>query len=208
MLEYGASRATVRTALNQLRHAGLVERIQGTGTFAVAERYSLRLVEIHGVDGQIDPNAALTADVLEKTVVPMPAPVAAQLGEQSGAPCLRLEYRGLSNGRVIALCTNYLRFPEAAAVQDTPFNSHWYDLMADSNLDVACTELLIEAVLADDPELAELLEVELNSPVIAAQQVIRDSTGRPYDFAILRLRADRIAVLARGVAKNDVGGTG
>jgi GntR family transcriptional regulator len=116
-----------------------------------------------------------------------------------------LEYRGLSHGRVIALCTNYLRFPEAAAVLDTPFNSHWYDLMAGAGLDVACTELLIEAVLADDPELADLLEVEVNSPLLAAQQVIRDDTGRPYDFAILRLRADRIAILARGIARDESG---
>jgi GntR family transcriptional regulator len=207
MLEHNASRATVRAALNQLRHAGLVERLQGTGTFVVAERFAVRLVELHGVEGSLSPAAAgLTADVIDKSVVPMPSSVAAQLGDQSGAPCLRLEYRSLSNGRVIALCTNYVRFPEAAAVQDTDFNSHWYDLMADADLDVAGTELLLEAVLADDPGLAELLEVELNAPLLAAQQVIRDATGRPYDFAILRMRADRLSVLARGIAQSGSAG--
>jgi GntR family transcriptional regulator len=206
MLEHNASRATVRAALNQLRHAGLVERLQGTGTFVVAERFAVRLVELHGVDGALDPAAGLTADVIDNSVVPMPASVAAQLGDQSGAPCLRLEYRSLSNGRVIALCTNYLRFPEATAVQHADFNSHWYDLMADASLEVAGTELLLDAVLADDPGLAELLEVELNAPLLAAQQVIRDATGRPYDFAILRMRADRLSVLARGTAQR--GGAG
>jgi GntR family transcriptional regulator len=205
MLEYSASRGTVRAALSQLRAAGLVERVQGTGTFAVAERYALRLVELHGVEAEISPDAGLSADVLDASVVPMPAPVAAVLNEPLGTPCLRLEYRGLSHGRVIALCTNYLRFPEAAAVRETPFNSHWYDLMAGAGLDVAGTELLIEAVLADDPELADLLEVERNAPLLAAQQVIRDDTGRPYDFAILRLRADRIAILARGIARTESG---
>ncbi|HEX4431804.1 MAG TPA: GntR family transcriptional regulator [Frankiaceae bacterium] len=203
MIEYGASRATVRSALNQLRLGGQVERIQGTGTFVVAERYALRLVEFHGVERAISPDAMLTADVLDNRVVPMPAPVAAQLEETTGAPCLRLEYRGLSHGRVIALCTNYLRFPEAAAVMNLPFDSHWYDLMTAAGLDVAGTDLLIEAVLADDSDLAGLLEVEVNAPLLAAQQVIRDGNGRPFDFAILRLRADRIALLARGVAQKD-----
>jgi GntR family transcriptional regulator len=200
MLEYAASRATVRSALHLLRLSGIVERVQGTGTFALTERYQLRLVELHGVDQELTDGPSFTADVLDKSVVPMPAPVAAQLEDTTGAPCLRLEYRGLSRGRVIALCTNYLRFPEAEAVLAVPFDSHWYELMDRARLDVAATDLLIEAVLADDADLAQLLEVELNSPLLAAQQVIRDGAGRPYDFAILRLRADRAALLARGVA--------
>ncbi len=202
MLEYGASRATVRSALQLLRVGGIVERVQGTGTFALTARYQLRLVELHGVDQELSDGPSFTADVLDKSVVPMPAPVAAQLEDTPGAPCLRLEYRGLSRGRVIALCTNYLRFPEAEAVLKVPFDSHWYELMDRARLDVAATDLLIEAVLADDPDLAQLLEVELKSPLLAAQQVIRDGNGRPYDFAILRLRADRAALLARGVAAN------
>jgi len=38
MIEYRCSRATVRAALDLLRGAGLIERMQGTGTFVVAER--------------------------------------------------------------------------------------------------------------------------------------------------------------------------
>jgi GntR family transcriptional regulator len=205
MLEYSASRATVRAALNQLRISGVVERVQGTGTFVVAERYALRLIELHGIDEKLSDEAAFTADVLEMRVIPMPAPVAAQLQDTTGAPCLRLEYRGLSHGRVNSLCTNYLRFPEAAAVLDVPFDGHWYGLMAAAELDVAGTDLLIEAVLADDPDLAALLEVEVGAPLLAAQQVIRDGNGRPYDFAVLRMRADRLSLLARGVARNDAG---
>lgn len=205
MLEYGSPRATVRAALDRLRNAGLVERTQGSGTFAVAERYAMRLVELHGVTEGPSQDVGLTPDVLEKRVVPMPGPVAAQLEDQVGAPCLRLEYRSLSRGRVVALCTNYLRFPEAATVQTASFTSHWYELLDAAELDVAETDLLIESVLADDPELASLLEVELNAPLIAAQQVIRDGDGRPYNFAILRMRADRIAVMARGVAAEGSG---
>jgi GntR family transcriptional regulator len=202
MLEYGASRATVRSALQLLRMGGLIERVQGTGTFVLTERYQLRLVELHGVDHELSDGATFTAEVLDQQVIPMPAPVAAHLDDVTGAPCLRLEYRGLSRGRVVALCTNYLRFPEAQAVMNVSFDSHWYELMRAAQLDVAATDLLIEAVLADDPDLAHLLEVEVGSPLLAAQQVIRDGSGRPYDFAVLRLRGDRAALQASGIARN------
>ena len=111
MLEYAASRATVRSALHLLRLSGIVERVQGTGTFALTERYQLRLVELHGVDQELTDGPSFTADVLDKSVVPMPAPVAAQLEDTTGTVSAP-GYRGLSRGRVIALCTNYLRFPE------------------------------------------------------------------------------------------------
>ena len=197
MLQYGSTRATVRAALESLRHDGLIERLHGAGTFAVAERLELRLVELHGVDATPSDDAGFGSEVLDMQVVPMPAPVAAYLDEPHGAPCLRLEYLGYQRNRVIALCTNYLRFPEADAVRATPFRSHWYQLMADARLAVGSTDLLIEAILADD-HMAELLDVEVGSAVLAAQQVIRDETGRPYDFAILRSRADRMALMARG----------
>src|SRR3954453_3684831 len=70
MLEYGATRATVRDALHLLRLGGIVERVQGTGTFALAERYQLRLVELHGVDQELTDGPGFTADVLDKSVVP------------------------------------------------------------------------------------------------------------------------------------------
>jgi len=137
--------------------------------------------------------------MLDKSVVPMPSTVAAQLQEPLGSPCLRLEYRALDAGHVLGLCTNYLRFPEAAAVNDAPFHSYWYDLLDAARLTVGSSDLLIEAVLADDEDLAAQLDVDLNAPLVAVQQVIRDETGRPYDFALLRFRADRFSIMARAI---------
>jgi GntR family transcriptional regulator len=197
MASYQSTRATVREALDLLRRAGLLERMKGTGTLVVAQRYAMRLVEAHGV-APAAPRGRLTgftAQVLDKKIVPMPVTVASYLEEQPGTPCLLLEYIGHDRGRIVGVYTNYLRFPEASAVMAAPFNSHWYHLMEDAGLDVAESDFLLECTLAD-ALLADLLEIPPGAPIVAMQQVIRDGDGRPYDFAILRSRADAMALLS------------
>lgn len=198
MLAYGVSRQTVRDALDLLRQEGLIERLQGTGTLVLAARDATQLMDVHGV---VTPAPGgfvrgLTPRVLEKTVVPMPRPVAAALEEDEGAPCLLLEYAALSGDRVTGLCTNYLRFPEADRVAATAFTGDWYRLMRDAGLAVTETDLLMEATLADE-ELAAVLETAPGAPVLTMEQVIRDETGRPYDFAVLRCRGDRLSLFSR-----------
>jgi GntR family transcriptional regulator len=191
MLTYRASRGTVREALDLLRQEGVIERIQGTGTLVIAQRFEKRLVEIHGVT-TADPNA-FASHVLIRRPIPMPAVVALHLDEPAGSPCLMLEYVGIAHGGAVGVYTNYLRYPEADRVAATAFHGHWYQLLADAGLAIAETDLLIEALVADDA-VAERLGIPTGRPLLAMQQVIRDDDGRPYCFAILRHRADRIAV--------------
>jgi GntR family transcriptional regulator len=196
MLAHRASRAVVREALDLLRREGIVERLPGTGTLVLTQRYTARLVEAHGVTdvhfGQ------LSSHVITQRELPMPGIVANQLDERPGAPCLMIEYIGLSAGTVVGLYTNYLRYPEAdavAAVATVPGWAHWYSLLSDAGLAVAETDLMIEVVLADEP-VADVLGVPIGHALLAMQQVIRDDSGRPYDFALLRHRGDRLSLLS------------
>jgi GntR family transcriptional regulator len=191
MLGYRATRGTVREALDLLRQEGVVERIQGTGTLVIAHRFEGRLIEIHGVT-EVERTAYAT-HVLARQELPMPTVVAMHLDEPAGTPCLMIEYIGIAHGGVVGLYTNYLRFPEADRVAATPFHSHWYALLSDAGLEIGETDLLIEALVADDV-VAERLGIVPGDPLLAMQQVIRDDAGRPYDFAILRHRADRLAI--------------
>jgi GntR family transcriptional regulator len=200
MLAYGVPRATVREALDLLRREGLVERQQGTGTRCVARRESVRLVEAHGTaeDRSHPMVGGVRPRVIEQRTVPMPPAVARYLGERAGAPCLLLEYVALVLGEPHAVCANYVRYPEAERVAATAFGADWYTLMADAGLVVAETDFVIEAMLADRP-VADLLGIPVGAPVMALEQVIRDATGRPYDFAVIRSRGDRAGLLSRAV---------
>ncbi len=205
MTAYEASRGTVRDALDLLRHEGVIERIQGTGTLVRGQRFERRLIELHGATDP-DPTAFAT-HVLEERVIPMPPVVAQRLGEPVGAACLLLEYIGIAHGEVVGLYTNYLRMPEGDAVARTPFRGHWYVLLKEAGLTIGGTDLLIDSQTADE-WVADHLGVPPGFPILAVEQVIRDDTGRAYDFAFLRHRGDRLALKSeacRPVIKEEVG---
>jgi len=199
MLAYSAPRATVRGALDLLRREGLVHRVQGTGTLAVDQRLAARLLEVHGAEEQQTLSPGLSTRVLAREVVPMPRAVATQLDEQPGTDCLLYEYVGYLYGDALGVYTNYVRFPQAALARTARFDSHWYAMLAAAGLGVGETELVIEVLCADD-SLAALLGIQAGRPILGMEQVIRDPDGRPYDFAILRSRADRLSLVSRAVS--------
>ncbi|MGC5247413.1 GntR family transcriptional regulator [Gordonia sp. DT219] len=193
MLSERQSRATVRAALGLLRDEGVVERIPGTGTLAVAQRFSLRLTELHGSEPMVD--RGISNQVLEQSTIPMPRRVAEKLDSPVGSPCLLIEYIGYHHGQPAGIYTNYLRYPEAEAVENIEFRSHWWALMDDAGLTVGATELVIESMAADE-ELAAALHTEVGDPILGVEQLILDETMRPFDYALLRNRGDRMALLS------------
>ncbi|MGZ0146013.1 GntR family transcriptional regulator [Kribbella sp. WER1] len=200
MMTYGAPRAAVREALDLLRGEGLVERIQGTGTLAVAPRRAAKLVEIHGFleDGQVA-IPGLSNRILAHEVVPMPRIAARRLGVQAGQDCLLIEYIGYLYGQILGVYTNYIRFPEAEVVLAAPFDSDWYTMLDAAGLSIGETDFLIEVLPADEV-LAQVLDLEPGRPVLAFEQVIRDQRGEAYDYAILRSRGDRISLMSDAVS--------
>lgn len=200
MMTYAAPRAIVREALDLLRREGLIERIQGTGTLAVAQRHAARLVEFHGVDGTEEATVAGVSNrVLSREVIAMPRIVARHLGEEPGTDCLLYEYVGYLYGQTLGVYTNYVRFPEAERIMAAPFPSDWYTMLRAAGVAVGETDLLIEVLPADDA-VADLLDMPVGRPLLGMQQVIRDEAGRPYDYAILRSRGDRISLMSRAMS--------
>lgn len=197
MLRYAVPRAVVREALGLMRREGIIERVQGTGTMTVAQRYAYRLVEVHGVE-PLEAYAGVTNGIVTRTPTRMPRAVARHLDEEPGTECLLYEYVGYLEGQPIGVYTNYLRYPEAESIGDARLDHHWYAMLDHAGVTVGETDLLIEVVAADD-DLAALLDMAPGQPLLAMQQVIRDESGRPYDFAILRHRGDRISLLSRAV---------
>lgn len=199
MLTYTAPRASVREALELLRAEGLVHRVQGTGTLAVDQRLAARLLEVHGAEEQQTLAPGLSSRVLAREMVPMPRAVARHLEEEPGTDCLLYEYVGYLYGEALGVYTNYVRLPEAEAIAEARFDSHWYALLDEAGLEIGESDLVIEVIVADD-SLADLLGVLPGRPILGMEQVIRDAAGRPYDFAILRSRADRLSLVSRAVS--------
>jgi GntR family transcriptional regulator len=196
MESFGVQRAAVRQSLAMLRSEGVVERLQGIGTFAVRDRFVTGLSEIHGEkkDGGLLDRAR--PEPLDETAVPAPEFVATKLGLEAGENVLRLEYVSYFDGAPQGVATNYVAFPEADALSGAPFKTDWYQLLRDSDLTIGSSEWVLGAVNADS-SVASLLEVTPGAAVMLGEQVICDDGGRPYDFAVCYIRTDRYAFSTR-----------
>ncbi len=192
MTHYSSPRQTVRDALGLLRDEGLIDRLQGTGTFVVIRREAMPLLEAQGVNGNLH---RLVVRELRREVVPLPPPVARKLEQEPGAPGLLVDYLIFGEGQPWSLGTNYVRFPQAEALRDIPLHWHWYELLERAGLTIGSSSFLIEAMVADE-SVAMHLECSPGSPVLAFEQVIRDEEGIPFDVAFGRSRGDRFALFS------------
>ena len=195
MVSFGASRSVVRDALSWLRNEGVIDRLQGVGTFVVSVPAQSRLTEAHGMSPRFS-LPKLQPSVLDIEVVPTPAPVVARLGVHSSPTCARIEYVALAGDQPVGLATNYVIFPEADALLRATFRTDWYNYLSDAGLPIGDTEFVIGAVTADASS-ARLLGVAEGAPLLYMEQVIEDTVARRYNFAIIYCRSDSFMLLSR-----------
>ncbi|MFD5390949.1 GntR family transcriptional regulator [Streptomyces sp. NPDC127074] len=114
--DYGASRNTVRQALDLLRAERLVERQPGVGTVVVAEKYPHGLDRLMGLAETLHEHGRVTNEVRTVGPVPAPACVADRLCVPARTDVLYVErLRRLGGGRASAarrLLTPLLRDPD------------------------------------------------------------------------------------------------
>jgi GntR family transcriptional regulator len=199
MAGHGATRGVVREALALLRRERLIERTQGVGTYAVRSTTHAQLTEMHGA-GQSGSllEAGIRPRILDRSVIEATPTVAKRLGVESGTPCLRYEYVALIGDEPIGPATNYVLFPEASRLLDTPFNTHGYQLLDAAGIQMGASEFVMGCVLAD-AATAELAGVPEGSALLLVEQLIRDADGRPWDLAFFYVRADRFVFVSRSL---------
>jgi GntR family transcriptional regulator len=198
MVAHGASRATVREALNMLRQEGVIDRQQGTGTFVISHTASTQLREAHGVF-RPEHNSMFEhhrTNEIDRSRVPVPDIVASRLEAEPGETCLRFEYVASYNDEVFAVATNYVLDPEASAIGTIPLGQSWYELLDRAQLTVGESEFVIGCMNADE-QTASVLSVEPGSALLTMEQVIRDDRGRLYNFAFVASRGDRNSIVSR-----------
>lgn len=197
MVRFGASRSVVREALDLLRSEGLINRVQGIGTFVLSAPTPRPLLEIHGFASPEHRSAMrVWPHLLDADVVPTPEPVAARLCPDASPTCLLIEYVAVLDNQSVALATNYVLFPEAEVLRATRFDTDWYTYLLNAGLRCACTEFLIGAHAAD-ALTAQVLGIREGSPLMYLEQVIEDQTGRRYNFAIIQSRGDSMLLSSR-----------
>ncbi|HUF33986.1 MAG TPA: GntR family transcriptional regulator [Acidimicrobiales bacterium] len=171
---YGASRVTVRRALEHLRTAGLVDSRQGFGWFAAVDPLRQSLGRLGTIEAQLAASGVVPERrVLGFAFVAAPAPVAAVLGE---GPVLQVRRVNLADGNPFARVTVWC--PEAlgaelsrADVERSPF----YELLG---IELGGASQVIGAVAAPADDAA-VLEVPAGSPLLRCWRVTTSVSGEP-----------------------------
>jgi len=171
--EYGASRVTVRRALEVLRDAGLVDSRQGFGWFVAADPVRQALGRLGTIESQLAAEGVHSERrVLDFRFVAAPPRVRELLDTET---VLRVRRINLADGQPFALVTvwcpeRYGAELSRADVERSPF----YELIG-VELGGAVQTIGAAAAAADD---AHLLGIPVGSPVLRCERVTSSVAGQ------------------------------
>lgn len=172
--EYGASRVTVRRALELLREHGLVDSRQGFGWFVAADPVRQSLARLGTIESQLaEEGVDSTRRVLDFRFVSAPKRAREVLGSET---VLRVRRLNLADGEPFALVTVWCPEEHGASLSRADVErSPFYELMG-IELGGATQTIGAAAATAHD---AELLLVPAGSPVLRCERITRSVDGRP-----------------------------
>ncbi|HEX5097660.1 MAG TPA: GntR family transcriptional regulator [Acidimicrobiia bacterium] len=189
---YGASRVTVRRALDQLRREGLVVSRRGSGWFAALDPVRQPLGRVTTVEAAVEAAGARPSRrILSFAFVAAPTAVAGALGLRDDADVLRVERVNLADDEPFALVTVWVRGDLGAGlsrahVERAPF----YDLLPVRGVSLAHAQQTITAELAA-PDHARLLDVDAGSPLLLLRRTTFDVDDAPVLYSEHRYPAGR-----------------
>lgn len=203
MEQLSATRASVRTALQMLAHDGLVSRQVGDGTLIREIITSIPLGRPGPVLDQDAPRT-ISSELVERYTLAAPPFLAECLAVPIGAPIVMIENLIRQNGVPSSVFVSYVR-PEVAA--NGPEPPERGDRTAPANervllahlrgVEIGDADVYVEAIACDD-RTGRLLGVEVGTPLLQREILLRDAAGDPVQLAFVTYRGDRTALYASG----------
>ena len=195
--KYGVSRGIVRDALAILAEQGLVERVRGAGTFALAPSALQHDIEVSRDLAQ-EMNTNGTRVAIRTTYAalhPAPSFIAERLEIPTGTEVVILESVTSLDGFPLSIRSAFMPADPFGGLLDRPastLNRSPYELIAGMLSEpVGDTELQIGCSGAD-PISAGFLQVEVGFALLDSSRVIRALDGRPLEYSVSHARSDRI----------------
>ena len=190
----GVSRLTLREAVNALKHEGIVNSIQGKGTFVSCC--------IDSISNTINNNMGISEMIMasgyqpgvshfEKKLVRADKNVAEKLRITEGADVLVLKRIRTADDKPVVYSMDYMA-PSLSAefLAITDENVSLYEFIEDVcavKLGMGLAEII--PCLAE-PWLAEMLDIKTGDPVLMIKQTVHDIQGTPLLYAEEYLRPD------------------
>jgi GntR family transcriptional regulator len=197
---FEVSRVTVRKALRELSQEGLLEQIQGAGTFVNrAPHVEQRLSTLTSFSEDMRARGMVPGSiVLRQEVVPSGEIIARQLELDPGTPVVQIERVRTADGEPMAVERTYLpagRFPDLENVDLTDV-SLYETLSSRWSTQVAIADQWYSVIRPTESE-AGLLGVQPDHPAMLVERVTRDPAGDIVEYVRSLYRGDRYEVHAR-----------
>src|SRR5579859_4241046 len=182
---YRVSRATVRQALSELVHEGLLYRQHGKGTFVCEPRVQQTLSELISFSEELQRRGKRPGGLLiVSELVRGSENVREQLRLTDSEQAIRLERIRTADGAPVAYEIDYLPYPRAAGIYQRArevAEGSLYSLMTAEGFRPYIAEQGLHADRASERE-AELLRTEAGDPGLRLICTTFDQTGSPIEY--------------------------
>lgn len=176
---YGASRVTVRKALESLRDAGLVDSRQGFGWFVAVDRVRQSLAQLSTIERDLaERGVEAERQILDFAFVAASAHVRGVLGVDQ---VLRVRRLNLADGAPFARVTVWCPAELGASLSRADVSARpFYELLP---VQIGGATQTIGAALAESAD-ANVLAVPVGSPVLRCERVTRDVGDHPVLLSV------------------------
>jgi GntR family transcriptional regulator len=180
---FGVAHMTVRHAVDGLVRDGLVVRRRGSGTFVVNNRAISRSANrLQSFSDEVGSDST-GARVIRQGEISPTHEIAESLELPKAGNVVELVRLRTIDGVPASVQQVFVPVRVAPGLaQEDMTDRSLYHYLADNGITLERAEQRLFAVAAE-PWLAELLEVEPSSPLLAAERLSRDAGNRPVEFA-------------------------
>jgi len=191
---FQVSRITVRRAIQNLVHRGLLEIRRGLGTFVLSPRIEAELTKLTGfVEDMNVAGRKATARVLGQGIVAASARVAERLQVAKGTKVMRIKRVRLADNMPVSLDETYLPLALGRQIVQNDLRLHPIFTLLEERYGVPLIEAdyELEAVIASKA-VADALQVKAGSPIFQIERISMTTGNQPVDYEVLSYRGDLV----------------
>jgi GntR family transcriptional regulator len=190
--EFGVSRLTIRRSLEALEAEGLIQRRQGSGTFAMPPAANGHAADIDTLMDHLGQMGMQTqVRLLDLQTLPAGAQVAEKLALAPGALVDKsIRVRSYDKLPFSYLTTHVPHEIGQHIPRKLLASRPLLAIFRDLGIEVADAEQAMSATLAE-PASAQALDVPVGSALLSLHRLVRDANGRPVEWLHALYRPDR-----------------
>ena len=195
--QYGVSKATVRQALGQLASEGVLQRVQGRGTFIATPRVNLGPTQLDSFTLQMTARGLRPSSrVIEQRVMLAEGEIAQKLRLKDKSPVLLLRRLRLGDDQPMGTQTAHVPMDLAPGLDTRDFrNLSLYRVLNEIYGLIPARAYETHSAVSLEPEQSSLLETAPGAPALSSERLTLMASGRPMELVYSLMRGDRHQVV-------------